>query len=184
MDHGFNETYYATVAVVIPVFFLAAIAPDYFQSDTEDSFSDSAYLAAVVLVALTGEAIALWALAHHATPARIENLIITLGFLFPASFVGVGIASGPIGSLWNRLPSSMRRGPEPILVLLILGCLVLILFFNVKPVTLATYFALAFIVAMAIPTSADMASEIGAPILKLLTRWKQRSGRNPHRRRD
>jgi hypothetical protein len=141
----FNSEYYVAVATVIPVFLLAAVVSRAWGERQEDHDKDpverNVTLLAVVLLAFTGEMAALGALDSREEPSKMEDTVISFGYLIPAMFVCVNAAYRPARAAALRLPPTVRRILRFLYEPALLGALALFIFFDVNPSVLLAGFA-------------------------------------------
>jgi hypothetical protein len=148
MEHAaFNATYYATVAQVIPVLFLAAVASRYWDGHEHVLPERNVALLAVVAVAFVGELSALEALSTQEKPSSIENLAITFGYILPALFVFLNFGAGPWIALTASWPERLKKHGQDIYAAVVLISVALYFVFDVDPGELLAAAAVVLIVA-------------------------------------
>jgi hypothetical protein len=107
---AFNASYYSTVAQVIPVFLLFALATRFFKEKAAATLPVQLNLLLVVMVlsGIWAEASALTALRDQKGPSDLEEMVIIWAIVIPMLFIVVESVLEPASSIIEAIPESLR----------------------------------------------------------------------------
>lgn len=106
----FNANYYSTVAQVIPVFLLFAVATRFFKDKAASVLPPHMNLLLIVMVlsGVWGEASALTALRDKRDPSDLEDMVIIWAIVLPMIFILAESLLEPASSVIRDIPSPLR----------------------------------------------------------------------------
>lgn len=156
MEDSFNTTYYATIAQIIPVLLLAAVATRYFRERAgELPVEHNILRLSVVLFAIWGEASCITALQNEDSPTRLEDMVIVWAVVLPMLMMAADLVPGPLAALIQSAPKRLRAMGSVVFYLSVIAVVVLLVVGVNVVAVIAACLLLLLLLAFVIPLVRD-----------------------------
>jgi hypothetical protein len=146
VEQGFNETYYATVAQVIPILLVAAVATRIWSEHKGVPVERNLISIAVVMFALAGEYVAIAALSAREAPDHYENVAVAVSLMLSGSLIVFNLLAEPLHAIASRLPERWHDASWNVLVTAYFAVAAAVIYF--RPPATVVITAAAFVVVL------------------------------------